>query len=129
MKIVFTLNQVRQIQINSARRTEVYDLVRSYLGIPVGKRFDNFDLIDILSGNTFIKYQKDTDACTDDNDCFISVRGNEFCLPTVLHAVHTEIAMQNIGTALNHVKNGLISASQLSKVVKHAKSMIDMTEW
>ena len=128
MKIVFTVNQVSQIQSNATRRSQIYDSVRSYLNIPVGVRFDNFDLIDVLSGNTFIKYQKDSETISDPT-VYISIRGVEYDLEVFTHAVKADIAFSNIRIALNHLANGLINVSQLAKVVKHAKLMCDMTEW
>lgn len=122
MKIAFSYNQVSQIQIATVRRQEAYDLVRSYFGIPVGHHFDNSDLIDGLLGDTFLKYVKDMAP-------HISIRGTEIDLDVCLHAIRTLIAIENIQVALNAFSDQEATLSDVRKVVKHAKSMIDAVEW
>lgn len=124
MKISFSYNQICQIQIATIRQSECYELVRSYLGIPVGAHFDEFDLIDTIIGDTFNKYPDEF------GDLQFSIRGTEFGLNTVLHACRTLIAIQNIQLALNALElNNKSSLKHVREVVKNAKLMIDAVEW
>lgn len=124
MNIVFTYNQVCLIQIAAVRRSEIYELVRSYLGIPAGRLWTNIDLKTALTDDTFTKY-----SVGDSANIYFSIRGTEFCLPTVLDAIGVEIAIEDIQTSLNAFTNNEISLSAVAKTVKRAKALVDAVEW
>lgn len=124
MKIVFTYNQVCLIQIAAVRRSEIYELVRSYLGVPDGRLWTNLDLKTALTDDTFTKY-----SLGDSADIYFSIRGTEFCLQTVLDAIDVEIAIEDIQTSLNYFTINEASLSTVAKTVKRAKALIDAVEW
>lgn len=129
MKVVFSFNQVSQLQLNAARFRECYDLVRSYLGYEVGTLFSAQDFLTTLEGDEFVRYSDDSG-----NLCF-SIRGNEFDHKMIVHACQVELAWIQVqklfflGAAADQLYDPSGFAKRLSKAVKSFKKLLDDTEW
>lgn len=123
MKITFSFNQVCQIQLAAERRAEFRDLMRSYLGIKPGCKFDNTDMLELILGDTFNKFIKDSSLV-------IQVRGVIFDLAVVENAIRVDMAIVDIQLASNAFAIGATKPFlSVSKAVKKAKSLIDDVEW
>lgn len=122
MKITFSLNQVAQIQIATLRRSEVYDLVRSYHGYEQGTYFGDKELLISLESDFLMFLNEYGEKC-------FSIRGTEVGLETALHSIKTLMAIEDIQHKLNGLVDYTSSIYDVRKAVKNAKDMIDAVEW
>lgn len=125
MKVTFSFNQVYSLEQNAIRRTECYDLVRSYMGIPEGTFWSMDDMLEAVRSE-FILYDNEYDEL-----CF-SIRGNEFVKKNIEHACEVEKAWVDVQNMFNNPKpSDLLPgyAGRLAKAVKKFKNLLDDTEW
>jgi hypothetical protein len=128
MKISFSLSELENYALNETRFDAFRDYARSRLGLVVGDRMDAFDTMDFLKKGEFGMFVVDGSLC-------IKLKGTDFNLDLVQHAISTVISLQNFKffhatlAAQNEPKARRAVASEVQMLLDHFKDMLSKTEW
>jgi len=150
MRILFTFSEMEAFALSQSRYSEIYDLVRSYLGVEKGTYFGPQSLERVLreDGVPFTRWAVMLDEngiVTDDVErfsdlsktqqeeqiawCYWSIRSEQYPCEIYFHAIAVEYAKNLVQRTLKKVKAGEARVSELAKAKRALIDLLLEIEW